>query len=114
MRGGSRCQRWRQSGRRSGSVEEFLEVFDVFDGVSEDFDFRHSLVGIGTGPSLQGLIRLVHLPQPTTFSECGCLASVNGHRLLLTGLTRPQQTVTVRTVRLRPGSQDVLLLLLSG
>lgn len=89
-----------------GSVEHVFEGLDVIDGVSQDLYFGESLCGVGTGPRLQGFEGFVDLTKTPSLSQSGCFPAIDGSRLPLAGLARPDEAVAVGLVA-TSGCKDV-------
>lgn len=92
--------------------QELLEALDVSDGVSQDLYFGESLVGVGSGASLQGLKSLVHFLQPPPLPHGGCLPPVHCGGFSFAGFASPHEAVTGLVVA--RGSSDMLLFLGAG
>lgn len=92
--------------------QKLLEALDVSDGVSQDLYFGESLVGIGSGASLQGLKSLVHFLQPPPLPHGGCLPPVHCGGFSFAGFASPHEAVTSLVVA--SGSSDMFLFLGAG
>lgn len=92
--------------------QELLEALDVSDGVSQDLNFGESLVGVGSGASLQGLESLVHFLQPPPLPHGGRLPPVHCGGFSLAGFASPHEAVAGLVVA--SGSSDMLLFLGAG
>lgn len=92
--------------------QEFLETLDVSDGISQYLYFGESLVGVGSGASLQGLKRLVHFLQPSPLPHGGRLPPVHCGGFSLAGFASPHEAVAGLVVA--GGSSDMLLFLRAG